>query len=694
VNTGGEPLRVLELLAARCGTAFDPRRAWAALTAAALTARGPDAELELIAGAAATIGLRAVLARVDVDEARARLGGEVPALVRLGEGRWLVATEAAPGGVRGVIVEDGDERRVVLRGRALRRALPGEARWMFVEPELPLDALHHGRLASERPERQALARVRALVRLERSDLGVVIVYAVAIGALTLASPIAVQALVNTVAFGALTQPLLILTLLLLAGLSFAAALKALSAVVVEVLQQRLFVRAVADVSRRLPRVDLAALPADRGPELVNRFFDVVLVQKSAAALLLDGVSVALQAAVGMVLLAFYHPLLLAFDLVLLAALAALILLPMRAAVGTSLKESTSKYAVVAWLEEVARDPTLFKSTSAMRHAVAHAEVLSRAYLAARRAHFGKLVLQLVGGLGLQVIAAAALLGVGGLLVLERQLTLGQLVAAELVVTAVSASFAKLGKHLETFYDLLAGLQKLGKLVDLPLEPSGGVREFSSAAARVRFRRVDLALGGRPALVGLDAAVAAGERVLVDGDGGAGKSALLELCFGLRAPDRGQVDVDGVDLRAADLPALRERVALVRPGGLFRGTLRDNLAAGAPDVPLVDLRVALSLVDLDDAVAELPEGLDTELSPTGAPLSESQARRLVLARALVLQPRLLLLDGALDRLRLPPAKETALLDHLFAYDAPWTLLVVSDDPAVRARCKRTLDLRTA
>lgn len=697
---GGDLLRVLELLAEQTGAPFDPQRAWRALADASRGVGGDGAWVEVLVGAAAGIGLKVQPTWLGLAELRARLGPETPALALLGAttegGRWLLATGTTWGRLAGVVIDRGDERLVELRERPLLHALGVADRdvpalWLFVEPELPFDGLHAARLPSREPERQALARLRALMRIERDELWVLVVYAVAIGALTLASPIAVQALVNTVAFGALTQPLFVLTVLLMASLSFAAALKALAAFVVEALQQRLFVRAVADIARRLPRVDLGALPADRGPELVNRFFEVVMIQKAAAALLLDGISVALQAAIGMVLLAFYHPLLLAFDLVLLLALAALIVLPLRAAIGTSLKESSSKYAAVAWLEEVARNPALFKSESAMRHAVARAEVLSRSYLLARRAHWSRLLTQLVGGLGLQVVAGGALLGVGGLLVLERQLTLGQLVAAELVVTAVSASFAKLGKHLETFYDLLAGVTKLGKLVDMPLEASGGVREFGSGAARLRFRRVELSLDDQPALSGLDLEIAAGEHVLLAGRSGAGKSALLDLCFGLRAPDRGQVDIDGIDLRTADLPALREQVALLRPGDLFRATIRENLQVAAPDASLAALRVALSLLDLDDAIAALPLGDETELAPTGAPLSASQARRLVVARALVVQPRLILVDGALDRLKLPPAKLEALLDHLFAYDAPWTLLVVSDDPAVRARCTRTIDL---
>ncbi len=694
----GDLLRVLELLAEQVGTDFEPTQAWDALQTAASPASlgdlGDDDWTHVVTRAAARMGLRAHGVRLTAAELRGRVGPGLPALTLLGtpqRGRWLLARGARRGGVEGHLVEAGDESRVRLGARALRRLLAATgpdaaATWLLIEPALPFDALHARRVAASEPTARALGRLRALIHLERADLWVVMVYAVGIGGLSLASPIAVQALVNTIAFGSVLQPLFVLTLLLVAGLSFAAALKAFAAFVVEVLQQRLFVRAIADVARRQPRVDLGDPHGAPGPELVNRFFDVMTIQKACATLLLDGVSVALQAAVGMALLAFYHPMLLAFDVALLLALAAIVMIPLRAAITSSLHESTCKYEAVAWLEEVARSPVMFKSEAAMRHAVTRAELLARAYLTARRAHFARLVRQLIGGLGLQVIASAALLGVGGLLVLERQLTLGQLVAAELVVTAVAASFATLGKHLEKFYDLLSALEKLGKLIDLPLEPAGGAREFSNGPARLLLRR---ALPGRG-----DLEIAAGERVWIAGGCGDGKSALLDLCFGLRRPAHGQVEVDGLDLRMADLAALRDQVALVRPGDLFHATLLDNLRLGAPQVSLTSLRVALSLVDLADAVAALPAGLDTRLLPTGAPLSAVQARRLVLARALAAQPRLLLIDGLLDGLALPADKHEALLEHIFAADAPWTVLVVSDDPRVHARCGRVVDLSTS
>lgn len=555
-------------------------------------------------------------------------------------------------------------------------------------PALPLDGL---RLSGAQPDpvRAALGRLRATLRLERQDIWVVIVYAVATGALTLATPIAVQALVNTVAFGALIQPLVVLALLLMAGLAAAALLKLLAANVAEVLQQRLFVRAVADLARRLPRVELAVHDVAHGPERVNRFFAVIAAQKAGASLLTEGIAVALQAAVGMVLLAFYHPALLALDLVLIAGLVAMVALPIRAAVRTSLEESHAKYAAAAWLEELARAPTAFKSRTGARVAADRAEGLARHYLAARRAHWSRVLIQLGGGLGLQVLAGVALLGVGGFLVIERELTLGQLVAAELVVAAVSESFAKLGKHLEALYDLVAALHKLGVLVDLPLERDGDLVPDGAGPARVVLRGVRCD-GPGPRLSATDLTIAAGERIHVYGRG-TDPAALLELCAGLRRPTVGSVELDGVDLRLCDLAAVREQAQLVRPDAVVDGTVLENLSLGRDGTALTELQAALAIVGLADPVAALPDGLRTPLLPGGAPLTRAEARRLALARALAARPRLLLLDGALDGLDLDPPTRAALLDHVFGAGAPWTLLVVSDDPAVRARCDRAVQV---
>ncbi|RYZ64031.1 MAG: hypothetical protein EOP08_09815, partial [Proteobacteria bacterium] len=144
------------------------------------------------------------------------------------------------------------------------------------------------------------ARVMRWVRADRNDVLLVVLYAVISAVVALSIPITVQAMVNTVAFGALLQPMIVLALLVFAGLAAAALFRALQVRVVETIQERVFARTALQLSHRLPHLDSSVFDEAHGPELVNRFFDVVTVQKAASVLLVDGSALALQTLVGMI----------------------------------------------------------------------------------------------------------------------------------------------------------------------------------------------------------------------------------------------------------------------------------------------------------------------------------------------------------------------------------------------------------
>jgi ABC-type bacteriocin/lantibiotic exporter with double-glycine peptidase domain len=347
---------------------------------------------------------------------------------------------------------------------------------LLLEPKPGLDALTASAIGSKSP----WARLRALLALEARELLALAVYAVALGGLSLAVPVAVQVLVNTVAFGTLMQPLLVLSVLLLGVLGIAATVRVMQWYAVELLHRRIFVRVAEDFARRLPAMPSAVHERIDVRELSNRFFDVVTVQKVMSQLLLDGFGLLLQTLVGMLLLAFYHPLLLLFDVLLVVAIAGVVVLG-RGAVRTAVSESSAKYRVAAWLQELASKPDEFSGAAGAVRAAQVGDELTRGYLARRKDHYRHVWRQLVGGAALQVFAMTALLGLGGWLVIERELTIGQLVAAELVVGAVALGLAKLGKQFEAVYDLLGALDKVGRVLDAPAD-LGGSRATNGEAA--------------------------------------------------------------------------------------------------------------------------------------------------------------------------------------------------------------------
>lgn len=540
---------------------------------------------------------------------------------------------------------------------------------------------------------EPLRRLMRHLTIEKPIILTIILYSIAIGLLSLSLPIATQSLVNTIAFGNMYQPIVILTIIMAVVLIVAAMLQSLRVWVVEVLQQRLFVRVASDSVNRLLRARGDAFEEHHGPELVNRFFDVVTLQKAAASLLIDGLTIVMQSTIGLVLLALYHPWLLAFDLFLLAAILFIIFPLGRGAVTTAVNESRAKYEVVAWFEEVARHHITFKSPDAASLAITRADELTGRYLKYRKQHFRILFRQVVGSYGLHAIASATLLGVGGFLVINRQLTLGQLVAAELVVEMVVIGFSKLGKHLESYYDLLAAMDKLGYIEDLPLEPDPPVPTpaLSRAPAEAALRSISLSYGVRPVFLNTSMDIRPGLCIGLSGWSGNGKSTLLDLFYGLREPSTGAVEIDSIDLREWDRSKLRQQVMLIRSAEIFEGTILDNLQLGNQAVDLMEVRWALDKVGLLADVQAFPEGLNTELSTGGRPLSEGQAMRLVFARALVRRPRFLLIDEALDSIKDAPGADV-LMQSLFAKDKPWTLIVASASPDLLARCDAIYEIQ--
>lgn len=669
----------LESLAHAVGVDVDPVRT-RQHTRDALGSRLVVSEEQLAqALTAASASLRLELRAVIIDEA-SLADAPLPLVACTGNG--VVVTERRGGEVR--VQRMGQEPVWEPLAAVCASLGEGTRAWLTAVPAAPLSVLggdaHDGHGHHPSP----VKRLWALVRLERDDLWVVAIYAVVVGLLTLATPVAVQALVSTVAFGTLLQPIVVLSLLLLAALGFQAALKAMQTRVVESIQQRVFARTAIDLAWRLPRVKREAAANGFGPETVNRFFDVLTVQKTANTLLTDGIATFLQIGIGLLVLGFYHPALLAFDLVLLALLTAVVFVPGRRGLSTSVEESYAKYEVAAWLEELARPGSALRSAGGAAFAAERADALTRRYLEARQKHFTVLFGQTLGTLGLQVFASAALLGLGGWLVVQQSLTLGQLVAAELIVAAVASSIGKLGKKLDAAYDLLTALDKLGHLVDLPIEdPERGEPVPGQGPVRVQLRGAAEDDGA-----GFDLELPAGSRTAIVGAEG---HPLGEWLTALRVPTRGVVTLNGVETSRARTPALREHLALVLRNDFFEGSVLENVTLGRPGVTAADARAALERVGLLDEVRTLPGGIDARLSHTGAPLTHSQLTRLVVARAIAGAPRLIVVDESLEAIE--PVTRARVVAALTRPSAPWTLVALVPDPhvALARGCSRVVAL---
>jgi putative ABC transport system ATP-binding protein len=517
------------------------------------------------------------------------------------------------------------------------------------------------------------------------DIGAMILFGTVAGLLGLTTPLAVEWVVSTVAFGRYLQPLVVLSLMMFVLLTFAGMMRVLQAFVVEMIQRRFFARVVGDLAFRLPNAQRAALNGTSGSELLNRFLDVATIQKATATILLDGITISLNTIIGMILLAVYHPFLLGFDIALLGAMIFAIFVLGQGGIRTSIEESAVKYEITHWLQDVISKPIAFRFSGGEAFSIDRANRLTVQYLDGRRRHFRVLVRQMIFAVMLQAVASMALLGIGGWLVLQKELTLGQLVASELVITVIIGSFAKISKSLETFYDLMASTDKVGYILDLPLDIPARPLRLGNATGTVSWRELVFVDDISKTSVDLgSASIAAKERVVLVSDTTDKPSRLLKFLAGLDEAVSGYAEIAGIDSRDASRSALGQIAGYAGPIEIFAGTVLENLSIRRPDISIEDVYWALDTVDLKESLLQLPAGLETKLQTDGYPLSHEKSVRLMIARAIVSRPNVVLLDQVLDVVPLTTALK--IKDRLCDAKLEWTILLASNNQQIRAGLK--------
>ncbi|MCB1748946.1 MAG: ABC transporter ATP-binding protein [Gammaproteobacteria bacterium] len=490
---------------------------------------------------------------------------------------------------------------------------------------------------------------QVVLRPERRFYVLMLVYGVAISALGLSVPLSVQVLIGTVVNAALVDQVLVLALVLLVLLVLAGLFMAVQVYLMELFERRFFSRIVSEVTLRLLYARFDHLERINRDSLVNRYFDVMTVQKSLPPLLTGGLATALQSAVGITLTSFYHPLFLAFNVAVLGCAYLVFRLFHGGAARSSLDLSGTKYDTANWLETLARSNALFKSARGIDYALAHTTRVREAYVAQHRRHFHYTFAQIVGFLLLYAGASAALLGIGGWLVIRGQLTIGQLVAAELILAAIFYGLTRIGYYLELYYDLYAALGKLVQLFALPHEhirASDGIETWSPA---VVFAAARMALPGGDFT--LDLALEPGRRVLLITRTSTQVKAITDLLHNHARPGAGRVLLGGHDVEDFNAHRLRDEVQVLDAAPLPECTIAEYLGIAAPGLSRAAMRALLDTVGLDLELPSTAQTLDTALTPYGHPLSTAGVTKLRIAHALAARPQVLVLTPQFDALSL-------------------------------------------
>lgn len=521
-----------------------------------------------------------------------------------------------------------------------------------------------------------------VIKEERKDLVVLLVYTIFSGLLSLAIPLGAQVLVNTIAAasGVFLQQLVVICTLVFTGLLFAGVLNLLRLFLIETLQRRIFVRIAFRLARQLFKTKVCALEEQYGPELVNRFFDTMTIQKTWATILVSWPASILQIIIGMILIGIYSPYFLGFNLFFLFIIFAIGALG-KGGVQTSINESTEKYRVAHWLEEMARCNTSFKMNGSYSFIIKCLDNKVVDYLSGRREHFSIILRQICAGYMNQALATTSIFAIGGWLVINQQLTLGQLVAAELVILIMLSALDKIISKIDDFYDLLTALYKVETVMDLPRERDHGNVSAGYRGMEVICRKVHFSYHpNHPIISDLDLEIYSGEKVSLVGESGCGKTTLAYLICGLYEIGRGLIDINKTDIQKIDLNRHRKSIALVSgPNQLFAGTIEENIILGREYIPKHDVDWAIELAELNRDLALLPKGLQTHIISEGLNISMGQRLRILIAREILEKPQLLILDEAFSGT--DEKTKIKILDNLLNKNLQWTVLNITEDAEV-------------
>ncbi|MEE7439735.1 ABC transporter transmembrane domain-containing protein [Methylobacterium oryzae] len=509
-----------------------------------------------------------------------------------------------------------------------------------------MDATHHTPLTVAK----ACGLICRLLKPEAGFVGTAVVYGIAVALLGLAVPVSVQLLINSVANTALPAPLFVLSGLLLGLLLTAALLSAARIYVLALFERRVFARTVADITLRALHARNPHFDDARRSDLFNRFFDLMTVQKAVPHLLVGGFAILLQSGIGLVLTSFYHPFFLAFNLVVATVLLVIALLWAGPAVRSGAALSHAKHEMARWLENIGSSNGFYRHGGRLTTALARSEALTATYAKVHRRHFRHTFAQTIGFLLVYAFASAGLLAMGGWLILQGQLSLGQLVAAELVLSSALYGISQLGSHARTFYDLAAALHELSLFEGIEQVGGDGWNGPGPADGNLRLRDVEHD-GLR-----FDFAVESGEILAVAADEGVERT-LAALIERRVRPQHGWVMVGGADIAAFGAERLHSEIVVLDRPTLAEMTIREYLSAGNGTCP-AKIHECLDRVGLADRIRRLLSGLDTTLSASSSPLSPGEAVALKLAAVLLHPPKLVVLSVLFDLL--PPDRVAAAL----------------------------------
>jgi ABC-type bacteriocin/lantibiotic exporter with double-glycine peptidase domain len=537
-----------------------------------------------------------------------------------------------------------------------------------------------------------LQRFLRLLQLDRKDIRQIIFYAIFAGVVNLSLPLGIQAIINMIQGAQISSSYVVLVVLVTIGVAFVGILQLMQIRISENIQQKIFTRASFEFAYRFPKMKMSELRQYYPPELANRFFDTLNVQKGLSKVIIDFPSALLQILFGLAILSFYHPFFIIYGLMLLVLIYIVFKYTAKKGLETSLLESKYKYKVAHWLQEIARSVVSFKLSGRTSLAMQKNDGLVTNYLKARENHFKVLVMQFSQLIGFKVLVTAGLLLIGGLLVLNQQMNIGQFVAAEIIILLVINSVEKLLLGLETFYDVLTSLEKIGQVSDKELENLDGSVLDDTQALTVELSKFSYSVPDRaqPILNQVNFIVEQNDIILIEGGNNSGKTTLLKALAAIIEPTSGELFINNLAFSGIKINTYRAMVGQVLSDeSPFEGSILENLTFGDETITQSKINEIIAVLGLTNFIKEQPAGLHTIIYPEGKRISNTNIKKLLLARAILKQPKLLLLNDPLEHFNATDSK--TIIDYLTQPNHNWAIVVISQNAVWKKHTNKIITL---
>ncbi|CAN5431474.1 ATP-binding cassette domain-containing protein [soil metagenome] len=535
----------------------------------------------------------------------------------------------------------------------------------------------------------SLRKLNNILLKDRKDIGVVYMFAILAGMVQLSLPLGIQSIISFVMAGSISTSIVVLIAMVVVGVFINGLLQIRQQQIIEKLKQKLFVRYSMEYSERLPKLNIEKLDKEYLPELVNRYFDSVSLQKGLDKLLIDLPAAIIQVILGLLLLAFYHPIFIAFGLVLIIIVLTIIRFTSPQGLFTALSASTYKYGVAAWLQEVARTVKSFKYTRGTSLHMRKTDELVVKYLGSRTKHFKILLSQFWSLISFKIIITAAMLIIGSYLLVNQQINVGQFIAADIVIIAIIGSIEKLIANLDTVYEALVSIEKLSVITEAETEKSGSIAlPPGNNGVRISFNNVSFAYSDQVAVLNnISFNLTPGQMVQLKGVSGAGKSTVLRLLTGAFNDYSGSILLDDVPAANYQVEILRKRTGiLLGSQDIFHGTLWDNLTMGNESCDINEVTKLAEISGLDLYIQSCKNGYDTIMQPVGNKLSNSVRKNILLIRALLGDYRLLLLEEPFEHLT--DVYKSNII-HYIKQNKAATVLIASQDESLKDYCDKVI-----